>query len=379
MYSEPLRFRNGRFKLLQVADIQELAWIHPDSVKLLTLALERERPDLVVFTGDQVYGLHPSFLLGDTRKKITASIKAVIAPLEAAGIPFAVTFGNHDEQCGISNAEQSAIYAESPFYVGGDFRAADDRGTCRVPLLGGDGSPVFDVFLIDSNGQENATGAYLPVKEEQLEWFRAERAKEAAACGAPLPALVFQHIPVPEYYDVLKPVKRGAKGAIEAFRAHKNEFYTLPDEILAQGGFLGEAPAVPDRNAGEFDVLKADGRVLGLLVGHDHINSFVAEKDGIRLIYTQGCGFHVYGPKRKRGVRVVTLDENDLTRFETYTVTFGDLTGDPVSRPLTEFVLTHIPTSIEQVKKWIPLAAAGTAIAGAAAIGCAAKVVSRKS
>ena len=104
--------------------------------------------------------------------------------------------------------------------------------------------------------------------------------------------------------------------------------------------------------------------MLGLCVGHDHNNSFVADKDGVKLIFTQGCGFHVYGPKRKRGVRVVTLDESDLSRFETYTVTFDELTKDRIRRPLTEFTLTHIPTSVEQVKKWIPLAAAGAATAG---------------
>lgn len=377
MYTSPLHFTNGRFKIMQVADIQELTRIDPDSVKLLTLALKQEKPDLVVFTGDQVYGLHPFFRLGDTRGKITATLKAILAPLEEAGVPFAVTFGNHDDQCGISNAEQAAIYAESPLYVSGDYRSADDKGTCRVPLFGEDGH-AFDVYLIDSNGQESATGAYLPVKEEQLEWFQAERKKTEKTNGKRVPALVFQHIPVPEFYDVLQRVPRGTKGAVEAFRTHKNEFYVLPDEVAAQGGFLGESPAIPDRNSGEFDVMKEDGKVLGILVGHDHANSFVAEKDGIKLIFTQGCGFHVYGPKRQRGVRVITLDESDLSRFETYTVTFDELTADRISEPLNEFVLTHIPSSIEQVKKWIPLAAAGTAAGGALAAAAYWKIKTRR-
>ena len=363
---------------MQISDVQELAKVNPDSLKLLTLALEKEKPDLAIFTGDQVYGLHPSFRLGDTRKKITATLKAILAPLEAAGIPFAVTFGNHDCQCGISNAEQAEIYAQSPCYVGGGFRTDDDKGTYRVPLFADTGH-VFDLYLIDSNGQTNAAGGYLPVAQEQLDWFRAERAKTAQEDGRPAPAIVFQHIPVPEYYDVLQRVRRGTKGAVEAFRTHKNEFYALPEAVAAEGGFLGEAPATPDDNAGEFDVLQADGHVLALSVGHDHYNSFVTEKDGVRLMYTQGCGFNVYGPGRQRGMRIITLNERDLTRFDTYTVTFGDLTKDRVSKPLTEFVLTHIPSSIEQVKKWIPPAAAVATVAGAAMVFGAAKVVKRKS
>lgn len=378
MYSKPLRFQNGSFKIMQISDIQELARINPDSIKLLTLALEREKPDLAVFTGDQVYGIHPSFRLGDTRQKIAATIRAILAPLEAAGVPFAVTFGNHDCQCGIPNAEQAAIYAQSPYYVGGEFRSDDDKGTCRIPLFGENGH-VFDLYLIDSNGQTNATGGYLPVAQEQLDWFQAKRAKTAQEDGRPVPAIVFQHIPVPEYYDVLRRVPKGTKGAVEAFRTHKNEFYALPEAVAAAGGFLLESPATPDDNAGEFDVLKADGNVLALSVGHDHYNSFVAEKDGVRLMYTQGCGFNVYGPKRKRGMRIITLKEDDLSRFDTHTVTFDELTDDRVSKPLTELILTHIPSSIEQVKKWIPPAAACAAAAGAAMAFGAAKIAKRKS
>ena len=378
MYSKPLRFQNGSFKIMQISDIQELARINPDSIKILTLALEREKPDLAVFTGDQVYGIHPSFRLGDTRQKIAATIRAILAPLEAAGVPFAVTFGNHDCQCGIPNAEQAAIYAQSPYYVGGEFRSDDDKGTCRIPLFGENGH-VFDLYLIDSNGQTNATGGYLPVAQEQLDWFQAKRAKTAQEDGRPVPAIVFQHIPVPEYYDVLRRVPKGTKGAVEAFRTHKNEFYALPEAVAAAGGFLLESPATPDDNAGEFDVLKADGNVLALSVGHDHYNSFVAEKDGVRLMYTQGCGFNVYGPKRKRGMRIITLKEDDLSRFDTHTVTFDELTDDRVSKPLTELILTHIPSSIEQVKKWIPPAAACAAAAGAAMAFGAAKIAKRKS
>ncbi len=378
MYSKPLRFQNGSFKLMQISDVQELARVNPDSIKLLTLALEREKPDLAVFTGDQVYGIHPSFRLGDTRQKIAATIRAILAPLEAAGVPFAVTFGNHDCQCGIPNAEQAAIYAQSPYYVGGEFRSDDDKGTCRIPLFGENGH-VFDLYLIDSNGQTNATGGYLPVAQEQLDWFQAKRAKTAQEDGRPVPAIVFQHIPVPEYYDVLRRVPKGTKGAVEAFRTHKNEFYALPEAVAAAGGFLLESPATPDDNAGEFDVLKADGNVLALSVGHDHYNSFVAEKDGVRLMYTQGCGFNVYGPKRKRGMRIITLKEDDLSRFDTHTVTFDELTDDRVSKPLTELILTHIPSSIEQVKKWIPPAAACAAAAGAAMAFGAAKIAKRKS
>ncbi len=366
MYSEKLTFnKNGKFKIMQIADVQECASVNPDTIKLLTLALEKEKPDLVVFTGDQIYGIHPSFYNKNRKEQAVKVLKEIISPVENAGIPFAVTYGNHDCQVGLSNAEQADIYAESPFNISGAPHSDTDRGTFRLPLYD-DESHVFDIYLFDSNGQA-PTGEYLPVSEEQIEWFKEER-ERAKEDGKYINSLAFQHIPVPEFYDVLKRVKFGTKGAVEAYRRHKGEWYVLPEEILKTGGFMGESPATPDRNSGQFEALREKGNVLGLLVGHDHINSFVAEKDGIKLIYTQGAGFNVYGPGRQRGVRIVELDANDLGKFSTHTITFGELTDDKLSNPLQEFIFAHIPTSIEPVKRIAAVGLGTAAVLGTAGL-----------
>lgn len=352
---------------MQIADVQDIFPVSADSIKLLTLAVAKEKPDLAVFTGDQIYGLDPRIRIGNTRKNVERVITAYLAPLENAGIPFCVTFGNHDSQCGIPNNEQTAIYARSPFYVEGERFTESDTGTTRLPIFNDDGTEhVFDLFLFDSGGQ-SVTGEYFPVTEEQLSGFEKARENEEKDDGK-VPFIVFQHIPVPEFFDVLKKVPRGTKGAVEAFRTHKNEFYVLPDEILKKGGFMYESPAAPDKNSGEFDTLERDGGCLAIIVGHDHINSFAADKNGIKLIYTQCAGFNVYGPKRQRGVRVIDLSTDNLKSFETHTVTFDELCSDRLQKPLTEFVLTHIPTSMEQVKRIAAFAAAGAAAVGAAGI-----------
>lgn len=366
MYSEKLTFnKNGKFRIMQIADVQECATVNPDTIKLMTLALEKEKPDLVVFTGDQIYGIHPSFYNKNRKELARKVLKEIIAPVEKAGIPFAVTYGNHDCQVGLSNARQADIYAESPFNISGEPHSDGDRGTFRLPLYDEE-SHIFDIYLFDSNGQA-PTGEYLPVSEEQINWFRAERDK-AREDGKYTNSIAFQHIPVPEFYDVIKRVKFGTKGAVEAFRKHKGEWYVLPEEILKSGGFMGETPATPDRNSGQLEALREKGNVLGLLVGHDHINSFVAEKDGIKLIYTQGAGFNVYGPGRNRGVRIVELDKNALESFDTYTVTFGSLTDDKLGNPLQEFIFAHIPTSIEPVKRIAAVGLGAAAVLGTAGL-----------
>lgn len=363
MFNEKLTFKNGKFRIMQIADVQEAVNYSIDTVKLIDHAIQKAQPDLIVFTGDQIYGLLPEYRSGNSEKKVKHTLQGIIAPIEYAGIPFAVTFGNHDCQCGISNAKQAEFYAEFPHYIGGEYFSDTDKGSYFVPLYNESGEKVFNICLFDSNGQ-SPTGEYMPVKEEQLQRYKELCAKEKQKLGKNLPQLVFQHIPVPEYYDVIKRVKFGTRGAVEAFRVRKHQYYALPDEIKAAGGFMLESPAVPDRNSGEFEVFKSVGTVLGLAVGHDHNNSFVAEKDGIKLIYTQGAGFNVYGPHLKRGVRIFDLDEKELSSFSTHTLTFEQLCSDKLSRPVKEFVLTHIPTSMEQVKRLAVIAAAGTAAAG---------------
>ncbi len=367
MYDKKLQFsKDGKFKIMQIADVQEGAKVSPDTLRLMRLAIEKEKPDLIIFTGDQIYGIHPSFYKGDKIKNAINTIKEIIKPIENAKIPFAVTFGNHDCQVGLSNSEQAEIYNESPFCIHGEYASSDDKGTFRLPVYS-DSEHIFDVYLIDSNGQ-TPSGEYLPVSEKQLLWFSEEREK-AKENGEYTNGIVFQHIPVPEFFNVLKQVKFGTKGAVEAFRTMKGKFFVLPEEIKNNGGFMKESPAIPDKNSGEFDVLSEKGNILALAVGHDHINSFVAPYKNMRLIYTQCAGFNVYGPKLKRGMRIFTLNKDDLSTFETHTITYEELTDEKLSNPIGEFILTHIPTSMEQVKRLAALAlGASTVTLTAAAI-----------
>ena len=361
-----LRFHNGTFKLMQITDTQEHHRVNPDTVKLIRLALEREQPDLVVLTGDQIAGYSPTFC-GDTKRKITETLDKLLQPFDDLGVPFCMTFGNHDNNCGIENSAQMPIYRAHPTFLAGTPRSENDPGTLSLTLKSADGKhDVFALYLIDSGGK-NPDGSYAAIKKEQIEWFKAER-NRLSANGDPLPALVFQHIPLPEYYDVLKRVPKGTKGAVEAFFDHANEFYVLPDEALRRGEFMHESPAAPPVNTGEFAALKEKGDVLGVFCGHDHINSFVLPLEGLDLGYTQGSGFHVYGPGRQRGVRVFTLYEDEPTRYETKTITMAQLSDDPPAEPLMEFVLRHMPASAQPVIR-------AAKRAGAVALGVTAAAV----
>ena len=94
----PLRFRNdGTFKILHVTDVQENPNFSPDTLHLLTAALDRETPDLVVFTGDQIKGYSARFRGKSAKAAFEKAVCTLLLPLEARCVPFCVTFGNHDQ------------------------------------------------------------------------------------------------------------------------------------------------------------------------------------------------------------------------------------------------------------------------------------------
>ncbi len=345
-----LHFNNGKFKIMQIADIQEDYPVNPDTIKLISLALEREKPDLVVLTGDQIQAYSGCYIK-DGERKMREVITSFLSPLEERRIPFCVTFGNHDDDGSVNKDTQIEIYKSYSCSRFGTPRCEEDKATHSLQLFDSNKEKeIFNLYLIDSNKKE-PDGSYSPVKKEQIEWYRQERERLREKTGDYLPSFVFQHIPVPEFYDALIKCPKKEKGSVEAFKSRKNTFWKLDEKIIAEGGFMHESPAVPEINTGEFDALKEKGDVLGLFVGHDHINSYITTKDGIDLGYCQGAGFNTYGPGDKRGVRVYVLDENDIRNYKSYTVTMGELCTYKPSKPVKEFIFTHMPSSVDEALK----------------------------
>lgn len=121
--------QSGKFRVLHIADIQDGPKVSKDTIRLMEASLDATRPDVVVFTGNQIAGYDPAFAatfrkrawsevqisdseLETTRNEVRALITQLVAPLVSRRIPWAVTFGNHDAQCGLSNEELEALWAE---------------------------------------------------------------------------------------------------------------------------------------------------------------------------------------------------------------------------------------------------------------------------
>ena len=104
-----LRFqKDGTFKIMQITDMQEIPAISKDTIALMERAALEEQPDLVVYTGDQIkgYGVTYKGKGEELEREVAQTIGKLLEPVTKRGIPFAVTFGNHDCQVGISNQDQ---------------------------------------------------------------------------------------------------------------------------------------------------------------------------------------------------------------------------------------------------------------------------------
>lgn len=366
-----LRFNSDhKFKIMQIADTQEIPAVSPDTLSLINNALDREKPDLVIFTGDQIKGYSKKFKKDHVI--IESTIDILVEPIAKRNIPFMVTYGNHDAQCGVDNRGQYKFYAKYDNFISGDLRNSDDVGTADIQIYSStEDKPVFELYIIDSHGKAKDGAGYAPVDKKQIEWYVSRREQLKAENGDYLPSLVFQHIPVPEFFDVIKKVPKGTKGAVPAYGEHENEYFVLNDETIAEGGFMLESPASPDVNTGEFEAMSEKGDVLGIYVGHDHNNSFVVKYKGVDLGYTQGAGFNVYGPGENRGVRIFELDETAPREYKTHTATFKELCGTKIKTPVKEFIYKHAPTSPRAVKPI--LIKVGIGIAAIAAVYAAYK------
>lgn len=366
-----LRFNSDhKFKIMQIADTQEIPAVSPDTLSLINNALDREKPDLVIFTGDQIKGYSKKFKKDPVI--IESTIDILVEPIAKRNIPFMVTYGNHDAQCGVDNRGQYKFYAKYDNFISGDLRNSDDVGTADIQIYSStEDKPVFELYIIDSHGKAKDGAGYAPVDKKQIEWYVSRREQLKAENGDYLPSLVFQHIPVPEFFDVIKKVPKGTKGAVPAYGEHENEYFVLNDETIVEGGFMLESPASPDVNTGEFEAMSEKGDVLGIYVGHDHNNSFVVKYKGVDLGYTQGAGFNVYGPGENRGVRIFELDETAPREYKTHTATFKELCGTKIKTPVKEFIYKHAPTSPRAVKPI--LIKVGIGIAAIAAVYAAYK------
>lgn len=372
-----LQFKNGKFKILQVSDPQDMHYPRHSMLKMLDKAYDTIKPDLVVFTGDNVLSNHLlDARFGNkkvaegyeaTKERMKKSLRIILEPLEKRGIPFAMIFGNHDDMCCMTKEEIIDLYREYSCFVGlTDTYGFGDVGTHNILIHSGD-SPVFNIWMMDtSRVDKELDKGFEGVTEGAVEWYvsKSNSLKELNG-GKPMPSLMFQHIPMSEIDACVEECAPDALGAVKMY--DEDKYIRLKPEKVNSGRIYEPTPGCK-ANYGQFDAVRQQGDVLAVVYGHHHMNMFDIVHEGVRMIQTPAASFRCYG-NSLRGVRLFELDEKTPDKFTTTHYTYFDLVGKTPASLLTYFI------DADDLEK--PRRTAIGVAAAAAAVGAAALIVKK--
>lgn len=302
--SKQLRFgrKKGEFKILQVADMHYADGRKTHCLDVLpkqfshcsdfntsvfiNRMIQAEKPDLIVFTGDNIFGFDAT--------DAAASMNAAFAPAIASKIPWAAVLGNHDQESTLSRegvmnhivGMKRTLSQLNPLGVD----AIDGFGNYNLEVHGVEGSSsmnksVLNLYFLDSGDYSTVPSipGYGWIKPSQQFWFQQTSKKLRKISKAP--GLAYFHIPLPEFANF-----------------DSSNFTGVRQEGISSASV----------NSGFFTTLVEAGDVKGVFSGHDHLNDFCGKLSGIHLCYGGGFGYHAYGKagwSRRARVVVVSLEK----------------------------------------------------------------------
>ncbi len=368
-----LRFnKDGKFKILVFGDPH--LKVNYDNDELVTkkgadtkalwkCAVEELKPDLIVLMGDLLDANNAE----DFRKHILEYTEII----RNNNIPLAYVNGNHDhdhDDTGtVSLNEILSIFQEYENCIAFNATPEIEKSVnYYVNILSStDDTPKMNMWFIDSNNVKDYDGEtrYDWVHDDQIEWYE-KTAKSMKQGDKMLPSILFQHIPVPEIYMLTREAKPWEIPlAVRGCKSRSDKFYVLKEGIE---GYMGEGPCPPCFNNYQFASWKKTGDVFAAFFGHDHMNDFIGDVDGITLVQNKLSGLFAYTDGCRSGVREVVFDENDLKNFTTRMIRFKDFGLKPQSLgPINSWLSDRWSVNLT-IARNAALIAGGAALAGVA-------------
>lgn len=336
---------DGKFRILQLADTQDDMFAAPGMIKMIETAVNKYEPDLVVFTGDNTGTL-------DIALDVKYTVKSIIDPIAALGIPFTFVFGNHDAE-NVSKETHFAAYRDYDNCLAYDADPAIyGMGTHNLTIKSSDGTKVaYNLWMFDSNMYDDVEG-YDYIHEDQLAWYvNTSNALKAANGGEAVPSIAFQHIVPYEIKDYVIETPELDPNGFTSKNEETGEIhhYALDPDYAQAGSILREYPC-PSRIHGEqMSKFVQQGDVNAVFVGHDHVNDYVvhtkmnaADGAAIDIVNTPGASFQSYGSEEMRGCRIIDIDENNPWEYETFSPTYFDVVGDTEEMRALAYVSDNI-------------------------------------
>jgi len=280
------------FKILQLADLHfgeaEFTDWGPlqdeKSAGVIQKVIEKERPDLVVLSGDQLTG-------NDIDENATEYYSNLISILQSSqdNIKWVMIFGNHDDAplerkdkygniiyFGTKTSREDLLKKDMSFSSSFSKRGPIDMpgNNYFVPLYLKN-VPVLNIYLFDSGGGVLSE----KIDKSQTDWLKTVSKKSS------LPGVAFQHIP----------------SSVDDFE--------FSDNCVGQHDDSIDAITVDSEIVGEL----ASSKVLFLGVGHDHGNGYCCRHkyNWIDVCFGRHSGYGGYSHRDwARGARIYLLTHN---------------------------------------------------------------------
>lgn len=281
-----LRFKKGLFKIVQITDLHYKLGVKASEQGLACVRemVETEKPDLVVVTGDIIYSAPAD-----------STLSVVLKTFAQLGVPFCMTFGNHDYDF---KTPAVALYNQM-----------QKTPNCVMPVLQGKNTD-YSLSILSSNGKRTAAvlycidthnkpaiggiGGYQWISHNQITWYRQRSTVYKQKNGdKPVPSLAFLHIPLPEF-----------------------NYATANTQCPMYGSRLEKAYS-PSLNSGMFASIKEMGDIMGVFCGHDHDNDYAVSYFNVLLAHGRFSGGNTEYNHLKRGARVIVLKEGKR-EFDTW-------------------------------------------------------------
>ncbi|KAG1376700.1 hypothetical protein G6F61_007377 [Rhizopus arrhizus] len=310
--------QDGSFKILQLADLHftnEEGFCRDVSseadckgdattIDYINKVLDKEKPSLVVFSGDNING-------GGVSDARAATYKFA-EPVIKRKIPWAVVFGEHDDGNDLSREELLQVMKRMPYSL-------IERGPMDVPGVGNYALKIysngtraathdFTLYFLDSHSRSEETNGERDdsIKKEQLDWIVQSNLEFQKLDSKP-DAIIFFHAPIWEY-----------------------------DQSSPRLGDARESVSTPKSDTHSLAAFRKTNSIKVASCGRDHVNDYCLEQDKIQLCYAGGAGVGGYGaahmgwPRRSRvfklseNGRIITtwkrLDDKHLTMIDFQTL-----------------------------------------------------------
>lgn len=281
-----LRFKKGLFKIVQITDLHYKLGVKASEQGLACVRemVQTEKPDLVVVTGDIIYSAPAD-----------STLSVVLKTFAKLGVPFCMTFGNHDYDF---KTPAVALYNQM-----------QKTPNCVMPVLQGKNTD-YSLPILSSNGKRTAAvlycidthnkpaiggiGGYQWISHNQITWYRQRSTVyKQKNGGRPVPSLAFLHIPLPEF-----------------------NYATANTQCPMYGSRLEKAYS-PSLNSGMFASIKEMGDIMGVFCGHDHDNDYAVSYFNVLLAHGRFSGGNTEYNHLTRGARVIVLKEGKR-EFDTW-------------------------------------------------------------